>query len=464
MELSATGWWIEEAGEQRLLPALDDITKADLVVVGGGYTGLWTAWHALSHTEPDRIVVLEADRCGHGPSGRNGSFCESYWRALPRLRAEFGDAAALRLAHASSETVTAIGQWCEDENVDAWFDRSGSLLVSTAPRQSEKVADAVRAGAELGASEHVYGLDRLAVQGVCAIPSFREAAFVPDFATVQPARLGLGLRDRLLARGVRIHENTPVRRLRGEPGGGLRVDTPRGAVRAAAGVLAINAAVRGIPAFAARAVATSSHVVATEPVPEILENLGWTNGISITDAGTLVHYFRTTRDGRIVLGWGGGPIAYGGRLHGRVEYSPETAEMVSERLRRFFPQISASQITHGWGGPIDVSPTNLPQIDSHGPLHVAFGYTGNGVGPSHMVGRILAGLALDASDPWLDLPLVGARPARRVPPEPLAWLGGSTIRRALITRDSRDVAGLRPSLIADVVTRVPALLGVHLGR
>ena len=142
---------------------------------------------------------------------------------------------------------------------------------------------------------------------------------------------------------------------------------------------------------------TSSHIVLTEPVPDVLEQIGWTGGESITDGRTFLHYFRTTRDGRIVFGWGGGRLAFGARLDGRIEVDPtvadggprSTSSTTSRRSR-------AARITHAWGGPIDVSPSHLPQIGTldDGPVHYAFGFTGNGVGPSHLAGRVLAGLAL----------------------------------------------------------------------
>lgn len=462
MHVSATGWWVEEAGPRAARPPLEGDRTADVVVIGGGYTGLWTAWHILSLEPSAKIAIVEADRCGHGPSGRNGGFCESYWRALPLLRRAFGDDGARRLAEASSETVTAIGAWCEQEDVDAWFHQAGSLLVATGPAQRSRVAEIVAASAALGAPERAVALDRAAVRARCASPAFGEAVLVPDFATVHPARLAFGLRDRLLAAGVEIHEGTRVREVRELPGA-LRAVTDAGSITASSGVLAINAAMRGWPGFARRVAAASSHVVVTEPVPDVLERLGWTGGESITDGGALVHYFRTTRDQRIVFGWAGGPIPCGARLGGRAERSQATLAEVRRELVRFFPQLKGRRVTHGWGGPIDVSPNNLPQVDSHGRLHVGFGYTGNGVGPSHLVGRTLAALALDRRDAFTALPIVGSRPGG-VPPEPLAWAGGAVVRAALAHRDRRDAEGRRPNPVASAVTALPRLLGIQLGR
>ena len=133
----------------------------------------------------------------------------------------------------------------------------------------------------------------------------------------------------------------------------------------------------------------------TEPVPDVIAELGWTGGECITDGRTLVHYFRTTRDGRILLGWGGGRLAYGARVNGRVEVDPRRRrETAHAALVRLFPGLRGRRITHAWGGPIDVSPSHIPQIGTlpGAPVHFAFGYTGNGVGPSNLAGRTLASL------------------------------------------------------------------------
>jgi glycine/D-amino acid oxidase-like deaminating enzyme len=467
LKVTATGWWLSDAEATTVttprLPALAGDSSADLVIVGGGYTGMWTAWHALVQAPGARVVLLEKDRCGSGPSGRNGGFCESYWRAGPLLRAAFGDQPARHLADASSDSVLAIGRWCEDNEVDAWFDQSGTLLVATNALQDSRVDAIVDAAAALGAGDRAIRLDPDEVQARCASPTFGRAALVPDFATVHPGRLALGLRQRVLEAGVAIFEDSAVNRARRLPGGDLRFECAGGSVTASAGVLAINAATKGWRPLAGRTAVASSHMVVTEPVPDVLEELGWRGGESITDGSRLVHYFRTTKDHRIVFGWAGGRIPLGSRLGGRTEVDPATLEMVKRDLVRTFPQLTGRRVTHGWGGPIDVSPNNLPQIDTVDGLHVGFGYTGNGVGPSHLVGRILASMAFDLRDESTRLPIVGSHPGG-VPPEPLAWAGGSTVRAALAHLDRRDADERRGHPAARAVAELPGLLGIRLGR
>jgi glycine/D-amino acid oxidase-like deaminating enzyme len=434
-----------------------------VVVIGGGYTGMWTAWHLLESGA--RVALLEAGICGHGPSGRNGGFCESMWMSAPILRERFGDRAARELLDASSETVGQIGAWCDAQGVDAWFDQSGYLCVSTAPAFDEVGAEAARAAAALGAPDRVVELSADEVRARCASPVFRGGVLIPDFATVQPARLGLGLRRRLLDRGALVFEHSRVRALRGGASG-VGAVTQSGSVRARAAVLAVGPRARRLRELRTRLSVTSSHIVLTEPVPDVLAELGWNGGECITDGRTLVHYFRATRDGRIAFGWGGGRLAYGGRVNGRVELDAEVASEVRRHLLRIFPALADRRITHAWGGPIDVSPSHIPQVGTlpGAPVHFAFGYTGNGVGPSHLAGRILASLALDRRDAWTRLPIVDSGPGALVPPEPLAWLGGSLVRSALVHRERVEEEGGRADPLTRAICAAPRLFGMHLAR
>jgi glycine/D-amino acid oxidase-like deaminating enzyme len=464
---TAGGWWLEEAGEPTSRAALKGDESVDVVVVGGGFTGMWTAWHLLEADPGARVAILEGGVCGHGPSGRNGGFCESLWLSAGAIRDRFDDVAARALLDASSETVGAIGDWCRANDVDAWFDQSGYMCVSTAPGFDGVGDPAVEAAAALGAPERVVRLDEAEVRARCASPVFRGGVMVPDFATLHPARLGLGLRARLIERGALVYEGSRVTALPPRRDGeGVRVETAAGSVRAGAAVLAVGPGARSIRALRSRLTVTSSHIVMTEPVPDVLEELGWTGGECITDGRTLVHYFRTTRDGRIVFGWGGGRPAYGAHVNGRAEVDEGAAAEALRSLLRIFPSLEGRRITHAWGGPVDVSPSHVPQIGTlpGAPVHYAFGYTGNGVGPSHLAGRTLAALATGRSDPVVDLPLVNSDAGAWVPPEPLAWLGGSVVRSALVRCERLADEGRRADPLTRAVCAAPRALGMHLAR
>ena len=461
---TARGWWLEEAGLPTPQPPLSGDLDVDVAVAGGGYTGMWTAWF-LSELRPGvRIALLEAELCGTGPSGRNGGFAESMWPNLHALRERFGDAAALRIARASETEVDGIGAWCLENDVDAWYRRGGYLQVSTAPAHDGAWLEALRACAELGAPQACLAQSPSEVRARCDSPLFRAGALYPASATVQPARLALGLRARLLERGIAVFEGSRVRRMRPAPGG-ISLDTEFGRVRAEAAVLATGGGVAGHPGLRRRVTVASSHMVITEPVPDVLERIGWTGGESITDSRAMVHYFRTTPDGRIAFGWGGGRIAPGARTGGRAEVDPHVAAEVERALVRTFPALRRRRIEHAWGGPIDASPTHLPVIGSIGGdrVHYGFGFTGNGVGPSRLVGRTLASLALDRRDEHSRLALV-EQPVVRVPPEPFRYVGGTIIRAALLRRERLEEDGRRPDLVTRFVAGVPKRIGIHIGR
>ena len=410
MKHTRHGFWLEEAGAIEPMPPLDGAQRADVAVVGGGYLGLWTAWHLAE--EGAEVAIVEADLCGHGPSGRNGGFVSSLWDQLPGLVSRYGTERAVAVGSASAAAVRAIGDWCRECEVDAWYHAAPQLEVATTAAQDGAWNEVIRACRAAGVDEAVE-LDAARVQAVCASPVFRAGMSMRTSATVQPARLALGLRRRLLERSVRIFEQSPVRRL--TPNG---VEADDGSLLAAATVLAVNSSTASFPGFRGALAVASSHIVLTEPVPEVLDELGWAGGEAVADARTLLHYFRTTKDGRIAF---------------------------------------------GWGGPIDVSPTHLPVFGSRGRVHHGYGFTGNGVGPSYLGGQILAALALDRRNELSRLALVEP-PRARFPPEPLRFVGGTAIRRALVAKDAAEDEGGRPGSVTRIVAGLPRRLGLHLPR
>ncbi len=459
----AHGWWLAQGPPTEPAPPLAEEADADVVVIGGGFTGMWTAWR-IRETEPNAsVVLLESGICGHGPSGRNGGFVNSMWFSFPSMRSRFGDSGALAVARSAQAAVDEIGAWCEDHGVDAWFRRGGYLQVSTAPAFDGAWDAAVAACAEFGHGDAAQPLGASEVRRRCDSPFFRNGAFFPGTATVNPARLALGLRAKLIETGVRVHEGSQVVGVE-VTGGGVRVRTEHGSVRAGHVVLASGGVQEAVAPLRRRLSLTSSHMVITEPVPELLDEIGWTGGECITDARHMLHYFRTTPDGRIAFGWGGGRVVPGVRLRGRAEIDAGLALAVARHLVRFFPGLAGKRIDHAWGGPIDVSPSHTPIVGSlDGRVHYGFGYTGNGVGPSRMVAHSLASLVLDRRDEHSRLPIVEPKPLR-VPPEPFRFLGGMVIREALLRKERAQEMGREPNPLARVVAGIPERIGVQIGR
>lgn len=460
----AEGFWLARVGPvEPEAPALAGSERADVVVIGGGFAGMWTAWLIHEAAPEARIVLLEGGRCGHGPSGRNGGFANSMWFSLPSMRPRFGDEGAIGVARAAQAAVDEVGAWCTEQGVDASFRRGGYLQVSTAPAFDSVWDVTLEACRELGAAEAVEELSPDQVRERCDSPRFRAGAFFPGSATVDPARLALGLRAKLIEAGIQVRERSKVLGLRAEPGA-VEARTRGGRVRAGHAVLATGGAQEAVGPLRGRLTLTSSHMVITEPVPELLEEIGWTGGECITDARHMLHYFRTTDDGRIAFGWGGGRVVAGARLGGHAELDAELTAQVATHLARFFPGLRGARIAHAWGGPIDVSPSHTPVVGTlDDRVHYGFGFTGNGVGPSRMVAHALASLALDRRDEHSRLAIVEP-PALRVPPEPFRYAGGTAIRAALLRKERAEEEGRRPGPLSELIAGVPERVGVQIGR
>jgi glycine/D-amino acid oxidase-like deaminating enzyme len=474
-------FWLREAlGTERPELAADvaasplsGMEKADIAILGGGYTGLWTALRLTELAPGARIVILEADICGGGPSGRNGGFVTGWWDELPGLIARFGDSQAVRIARAIDEAVETIGTWSAANGVDAAYRHKGFLQVSAAPAQEGVWTEAVEACERLGVADRWFELSSDEVAARIQSPVFRAGAFMPGAATVQPAALARGLRRVALERGVVIHERTRAHGLgdghRSTPTGPVTIVTSSaegtGTLVVDQVVVALNACAAAWPQFGRRLVTWSSYVVLTEPIPDRLAEIGWTGGEGVADSRFTLHYARTTADGRIALGGGGGRAGFGGRIGQPFTHDTASARRAAEGLRRWFPSLADVRIEDAWGGPIDVDDDHRPWFGTlpSGRIHFGLGYSGNGVAPSVLGGRILAALAAGRrDDEAASLPIVGATP-RAFPPEPFRYLGARLFREAIVRREIAEEAGRRPNRIAHAISRIPRRLGYHLG-
>jgi glycine/D-amino acid oxidase-like deaminating enzyme len=428
-------------------------------IVGGGYTGLWTAL-ALKGREPAlRVALLEAETCGAGPSGRNGGFLHGYWASLADLLPLLGSERAVELARAGERIIPAVRAFCDARGKDIWLEESGMLMVSTAPAQDAVVEQAVAAAATVGAAEQAVPLDENEVAARVRSPVFRRGVFFPECATVQPARLVRALREAVVGAGVSVYEQTRATKIR--PG---EVAASGGRVRSPEIVVAINAAATGWRPVARHVTNFGSYVVLTEPVPGLLEEIGWTGGEAIVDGRMFLHYFRTTQDGRVLMGSGSGPIGFRGNLDGRFTSDHATAARAEHGLRRLLPGLAGTRIERAWGGPIDVSADHLPFFGTVAGrrIHYGLGYSGHGVGPSWLGGQILASLALRLEDEWTALPLATRR-LPSLPPEPLKRVGGGLVRSAILACERAEEEGRRAPLPARVGAALPRVLGMQIG-
>jgi putative aminophosphonate oxidoreductase len=447
--------WLEEAlaAESDEAPALEGETRADVCIVGGGYCGLWTALE-LKEREPSLdVAVIEADICGGGASGRNGGFLMTWWVKFLPLQQLCGSERALMLAQASQENVGEIAAFCSGAGIDPHFRRDGWLWTATGPAQVGAWQDTMTALER----HQVYPFKELPPEEVAERSGSADniaGVFEADAATVQPALLARGLRRVALARGVRIYERTPMTALdRTRP---PRVRTPRGTVRAERVVLALNAWGARFRELRQRMVVVGGNMVATATAPERLAEIGLRDGVAMSDSRLFVRYWRTTLDGRLALGRALGHFAFGARIGAAFEGTSRRATEIAEHIHGLYPGLRDVPIAASWTGPIAKSASGVPffgHLGGREDILYAAGFSGNGVGPTRIGGRILASLALEADDEWANCGLVDAK-VGTYPPEPFRYVGAHMVRAAISVKERAEDAGEKPGAL---VSRLAAL-------
>ena len=438
--------WLREAlaaEPARPEPLSGDI-RADICIVGGGFTGMWTALRIKALEPAAEIVMIERDICGGGASGRNGGFALTWASKASLLLGVCGAQETARLVRESETAVAAIGHFCAEHGIDAHFRQDGWLWTATNRAQLGAWRAAVDTLDRLG----LHPFEELTPEEARnrgGSARYLAGVYEATPATLQPALLARGLRRICAEKGVRIHEGTPMcaldRTVRPV------VHTPNGRIAAGKVVLALNAWAHELPEFRRLVMPICVDAFATEPIPERLARLGWTDGLAISDSRLLLDYYRTTLDGRIAWGKGGGGIPFAGRLGGRYDTASRRTPEVRAGMLRTYPELADVPLAAAWRGPATRTVTGLPMFGrmAGAPAIVyGHGYIGNGVAPSHTGGKILAALALDRRDEWSDSPLVGAT-GSALPREPVRYIGGTLVRAAAKRKDRAEDEGRAPS-------------------
>ncbi len=429
-------YWLDSPDRPAPEPPLRERTSADLVVVGAGYTGLWTALLA-KEADPGRDVVLvDARSAGWAASGRNGGFCvASLTHGTANGTDRFPDEVATldRLGRANLDAIEATVQRYA---IDCGFHRSGEMSVAVEPHQVEWLRADVDAAVALG-HDAVF-LDQEAVRAEVASPTFLAGAWDrSDAALVDPARLAWGLRAACRRLGVRVYEDTEVESVQRD-GAALLVRCGDGAtVRSARVALATNAFPAPLRRLRAFVVPVWDYVLMTEPLSEQqLASIGWRHRQGIGDSANQFHYYRLTDDNRIL--WGGYDAVYYWRsgLRDELEQRPETFDMLARQFFETFPQLDGVRFTHTWGGAIDTSTRFFAFQGAAlgGRLAYSLGYTGLGVAATRFGASVMLDLLDGRSSEAVSLRAVRSKPIP-FPPEPLRWAGIQLTRRALARAD-----------------------------
>lgn len=434
-------FWMQQAEPSACAsnPLLGDMT-ADIAIIGGGFVGLWTALTIKEH-EPDcRVVILEQDICGGGASGRNGGLVMSWWPKIQSLTSFCSTEQALFLGKSAEGAITELGEFCQRYNIEAAFRQSGWLWTATCEAHVNAWEGTLKACERLGVTPFER-ISRSEISKRTGSDRHIAGIYERSNATVQPATLVRGMRRVAIESGVDIMEGSGVEEI--IPGSEVQLRTARGRVQAGKVVLATNAWSSAIPELRKKIAVVGSSVVVTEPVLDELARLGWDSGESITDSQLLVDYCRATPDGRVAFGKGTGSLSYASRINGCFSENKSDLRLAEDDFRQTFPSLGNAGLTHGWSGPIDRTYDSLPvfgHLKGCENISYGIGWSGNGVGPSRIGGRILASLALEREDAWANCSLIG-RSSRNFPPEPFRFLGGTLVRHAVLRKDRAELLG-----------------------
>ncbi|WP_434068977.1 FAD-dependent oxidoreductase [Vibrio campbellii] len=434
-------YWFKQALEieppETAIPLQQNI-QADVAIVGGGYTGLWTAIMIKQQSPEKQVVVIEKGLCGSGASGANGGCMLTWSTKFPTLKRLFGEEHAAWLVKESEQAVLEIDGFCKQHKIDVQLSLKG--VYYTATNQ-----------AQMGGMQPVVDeLKRLDVNSWrrCQFEELRastgsprnvEGFHSPVAASVQPALLARGLRRVAIELGVEVYENTPMTRLDyGQP---ATVSTPNGSIQAKQVVLALNAwMVEQFKQFKNSIVVVSSDMVITKPLGDTLSQSGWQAGSSVLDSRIFVHYYRDTPDGRLMLGKGGNQFSFNNRVDAMFNKPTSYQDLLRKSFDKLFPRLKGAEFAYSWTGGSDRSATGFPffgHLDNQSNIFYGFGYSGNGVAQTRMGGKILSSLVLGLENEWTKSGLAKG-PLGHFPPEPFRWTGAMMVRNAVRRKEEAE--------------------------
>ncbi|MCL6575453.1 FAD-dependent oxidoreductase [Kyrpidia sp.] len=436
-------FWLDTCGDDCTpRSALAGEILADVVIVGAGFTGLWTA-HYLVSARPDwSIAMLEREIAGYGASGRNGGWCTPELPISPgEVLQRFGREAARRWQAALYDSVGEIETVLEAEGIDAHFHRGGSMMVALGAHGLPLLEEEWNAYRKLGVESHYEWWDGPQARERVNIRKLCGALYCRDTAVLHPGRLVRGLARRLERRGVRIYERTPVLDIRaGDGRNPPEAVTKEGLARArVALVVATEGYTTMLKPWHRNVTPVYSSIVVTEPLPEwVWKEIGWANREAVASTRLSIDYLQKTVDGRILFGGRGEPYHLGSRIRPEYDRNPKVFAKLMAMAREWFPALRDARFTHGWSGPLGMTRDQIPNVwyDRQSRLAGAWGYVGAGVVGANLAARILSTLIWGEEPVWEGVPIVQHRSVRWEP-EPFRWLGIRYVQHGLERLDRR---------------------------
>ncbi|MFJ4900749.1 NAD(P)/FAD-dependent oxidoreductase [Streptomyces sp. NPDC088727] len=429
-------FWLDDPGRPEALPALTGDEHCDLLVIGAGYSGLWTALLAKER-EPERdVVLIEGHETGWAASGRNGGFCAaSLTHGLPNGLERWPDEIE-KLEELGARNLDAIEEAVARYGIDCEFERTGEIDVATQPHQLEELREWHQELERRGFGG-VEFLDGDALRAHVDSPTFLGGLWDRrGVAMLHPAKLAWGLKQACLDLGVRIYEHTRGLEL-ARTGTGMAVRTPGGRVLARRVALGTNIFPSLVKRVRPYTVPVYDYALMTEPLTaEQLAAIGWKNRQGLGDSANQFHYFRLSADNRILWGGYDAIYPYGGRLSAALDQRPETFLKLAGQFFECFPQLAGVRFTHAWGGAIDTCSRFSAFFGTahQGRVAYAAGYTGLGVGATRFGAEVMLDLLAGEETERTALEMVRSKPMP-FPPEPFAWAGIELTKRSLARAD-----------------------------
>ncbi|MFE7704507.1 NAD(P)/FAD-dependent oxidoreductase [Streptomyces sp. NPDC057486] len=437
-------FWYADQGTPVPREPLPGDTTTDVCIVGGGYTGLWTAYYLKKAVPFLNITVLEAKFCGYGASGRNGGWLYNGIAGRDRYAKLHGHDAAVRLQKAMNDTVDEVVRVAAEENIDADIHQGGVLEVAYTPAQLARLKDFHSVEIAFGETDRVLRgaretAERIRVTGAVG------SSWTPHGARLHPVKLVKGLADAVEALGVTIHESTPVTEIKPK-----HAHTPYGTVRAPYILRCTEGFTANLKGLKRTWLPMNSSMIATEPLPKsVWDTIGWDGRETLGDMAHAYMYAQRTADDRIALGGRGVPYRFGSsaaHFNDTARTRPATIEALREILVRFFPTTAGARIDHAWSGVLGVPRDWCATVtlDRSTGLGWAGGYVGSGVATTNLAARTLRDLIQQDSGqsgptdlttlPWVD------HKVRRWEPEPFRWIGVHSMYAAYRTADRRELS------------------------
>lgn len=452
-QADATPAW---GSPETVRPALPGDRDADVVIVGAGYTGLWTAHYLLEADPTLRVVILDKASVGFGASGRNGGWCSAIFPiSLGHVAKATSRTSAIRLQHAMNDTVSEVARVVRTEGIDCDLAHEGFVSLARNKAQLARVGAARSGAAAFGLPDQWKVLSRDESIKLVNAEGVLGGTFTEHCALVHPAKLVHGLAALVERQGGVIYEGSPVEHI----GAGF-VDTPQGRVRARFVVRATEGYTPTLPGHRRSLVPLYSLVLATEPLSVgQLSELGLGHRMGFNDLRHLRVYAQVTTEGRLVFGGRGAPYHFGSAVSPSFDTNTRVHAKIHQTLLHFFPALAGVRITHRWGGPLGVPRDWHPSVGLDRSTGQAWAgpYVGDGVATSNLAGRVLRNLILGYDEPINELPIVNHR-SPQWEPEPFRWLGVNGGLLAAGLGDVEERITRRPSRISNVLER---LTGAH---